>query len=77
MKIVKKISSVLKYGKLMKYISTIFRFCEKYHIIVYWKACEKEGNLEFCLAIENQVMPAVLHEIECFMEMQEMDFFAG
>ena len=41
------------------------------------KLMKKEGNLEFCLAIENQVMPAVLHEIECFMEMQEMDFFAG
>ena len=22
-------------------------------------------------------MPAVLHEIECFMEMQEMDFLQG
>lgn len=41
------------------------------------KLMKKEGNLEFCLAIENQVMPAVLHEIECFMEMQEMDFLQG
>ena len=36
-----------------------------------------KGNLEFSLAIQNQVMGAVLHEIECFMEMQEMDFLGG
>ena len=33
-----------------------------------------KGSLEFSLAIQNQVRAAVLHEIECFMEMQEMDF---
>ena len=38
-------------------------------------AKKRKGNLEFSLAIQNQVMGAVLHEIECFMEMQEKDFF--
>ena len=41
------------------------------------KLMKKKDNLELSLAIQNQVMLAVLHEIECFMEMQEMDFFAG
>ena len=41
------------------------------------KLMKKEDKVELSLAIQNQVMPAVLHEIECFMEMQEMDSFAG
>ena len=34
----------------------------------------RKASAKICFAIQNQVVAAVLHEIECFME---MDFFAA